>query len=123
MFTYSFKNTQTSHSAWLSLSRSASNDELGAINYQFEGVITDITTDAISVKNQDKIQAFKTYVTRFTTVSSLDSFEEWPSKIIVENDKSQFKVGDPVTLVVSGDRYAKADESSFVLMRVLKVNR
>lgn len=106
-------------SGWRELLKESSAKEgnVGSgIVYEIEGFLINIGNYSVTIESNGK-HDISTAIAKFTVVAPYSVFEEWPSKIIAENDKNSFKVGDKVVILIRGQRMA----DKFYVERVMKV--
>lgn len=95
--------------------------EAGAITYVMDATILSLEPHSITVEKEGKQDSFRMPLTKFTITAPFNNIYEWPAKIITANDRTQFKAGDKVSLLITGDRFAPIQKESFFLQRVIKI--
>ena len=124
VFYLSFNNSKLNLVGWKALTDNQSFPaEPAAVVYEMEGKITMLDRNRLSIENNGQTETFITPLTRYSIVAPFNSTEEWPTRVISVNQRSEFNLGDQVTLLISGDRFAPANKNSFLLQRVIKVQQ
>lgn len=118
----SYGDQQTKFDRWKKAEKPVSeNESITAVAYQFEGTIESLTQQSVVVVNSGKNEEFQLPLAQFTVVRPFTTIEEWPTKIVVSNDRSKFKIGDRVIVLVGGDRFTPLEKNAFFASRIIKV--
>lgn len=118
----SYGDQQTKFDRWKKAENPVSeNESITAVAYQFEGTIESLTQQNIVVANGGQNEEFQLPLAQFTIVKPFSAIEEWPTKIVVSNDRSKFKIGDRVIVLVAGDRFTPLEKNAFFASRIIKV--
>ncbi len=110
--------------AWKNVSQSASVSpgKVITVSYQLEGAITDMTPNTIAVVDeQGRSESFPAFLALYTTVKPFAYIEEWPTAIITANDRSQFKAGDRVILLLGTNILSDMKKDEFYVHRIIKM--
>lgn len=110
--------------AWKNVSQSAnvSPGKVITVSYRLEGTIINITSNTISVIDQQgRRESFRVFLALFTITKPFEHSEEWPTAIITANDRSQFKVGDKVTLLLGSNILSDMKKNEFYVHRIIKI--
>lgn len=95
----------------------------GAINYVLKGTIVEISRKKLVIESQGKEQTFLpdvTYLAEYAVTSPLSNIEEWPLKVIENNNISSFHKGDEVFVLIRGRQLTKVSPASFIVYKVIK---
>lgn len=88
-----------------------------SILYEYQGTITNLQTESITIESGNSRAEFFAPTAQYSTVAPYDRFELWPTKLIMANDRSQFKVGDSVVVIAK----AVPNSEQPVISNIIKI--
>lgn len=86
------------------------------IVYEIAGIISQINTQSIVLEKDGQKKEFGVKFAQFIVLSSpFIYFAEWPTKVVVQNDRSLFFPGDKVTIMINGNELGDTLEATGVM--------